>query len=87
VLFAAQAGALSKESQKELLAVIDRKLSTDGDLELVRRLVQEGNGVAKSKELAQRFVALAAAELNCLEPGEARQSLRLFADFVVVRTY
>lgn len=87
VLFAAQAGALSKESEKELLAVIDRKLSTDGDLELVRRLVQEGNGVAKSKELAQRFVALAAAELNCLEPGEARQSLRLFADFVVVRTY
>lgn len=87
VLFAAQEGALSEEARAELLAAIDRRLCNEGDLDLVRRLVQEGGGVEKSKALARRFTNLAALELDHLEASEARAGLRLFAEFVVVRTY
>jgi len=87
VLFAAQDGALSEESRAQLLAAIERRLSEEGDLDLVRRLVAEGKGVEKSKALARRFIDLACLELESFEPGEARSSLRLFAEFVVVRTF
>ncbi|CAE7239932.1 preA [Symbiodinium sp. CCMP2592] len=87
VLFAAQPGALEPAARAELLEAIDRRLSREGDLDLVRRYVAEGKGVEKSKALARRFVDLASLELDALEPGEAREGLRLFAEFVVVRSY
>jgi len=87
VLFAAQPGALEPAARAELLQAIDRRLSREGDLDLVRRYVAEGKGVEKSKALARRFVDLASLELDALEPGEAREGLRLFAEFVVVRSY
>eukprot|EP00439_Symbiodinium_sp_Y106_P069057 s448_g11.t2 len=83
VLFAAQPGALEPAARAELLQAIDRRLSREGDLDLVRRYVAEGKGVEKSKALARRFVDLASLELDALEPGEAREGLRLFAEFVV----
>lgn len=64
VLFAAQDGALPEKHRQELLQAIDRRLSRDGDLELVKRLVDEGKGVEKSKALARRFVDLASLELG-----------------------
>lgn len=87
VLFAAQDGALPEKHRQELLQAIDRRLSRDGDLELVKRLVDEGKGVEKSKALARRFVDLASLELDKLDPGEARAGMRLFAEYVIVRTY
>eukprot|EP00913_Durusdinium_trenchii_P003888 g3597.t1 len=87
VLFAAQEGALPPAHRQELLEAIERRLTKPGDLDLVRRLVEEGKGVEKSKALARRFVDLAALELDKLEPGEARAGMRLFAEYVVVRSY
>ncbi|CAL1142162.1 unnamed protein product [Cladocopium goreaui] len=81
VLFAAQDGALPEKHRQELLQAIDRRLSRDGDLELVKRLVDEGKGVEKSKALARRFVDLASLELDKLDPGEARAGMRLFAEY------
>ncbi|CAK9039011.1 unnamed protein product [Durusdinium trenchii] len=102
VLFAAQEGALPPAHRQELLEAgdvynlvpsagrlqaIERRLTKPGDLDLVRRLVEEGKGVEKSKAeaLARRFVDLAALELDKLEPGEARAGMRLFAEYVVAK--
>jgi len=93
VLFAAQqtlgahgGQALAPAHRAELLAALDRRLARDGDLERVLDLVEEAQGVAQAKALARRFADLAIAELAHIPEGEARDGLRTFAEFVVVRT-
>lgn len=78
MLYAAREGALPAKHRQQLLEAIERRLSQDGDLELVKRLVNEGGGVKSSKAfwsrkakenrwaqaLARRFVDLASIELD-----------------------
>ncbi|CAE8723352.1 unnamed protein product [Polarella glacialis] len=87
VLYGAAKGALDEKSRAELLVAINRRISVDGDLELVKRLVLESGGVEKSKALARRFVDLALLELETLPPSEARTGLRTFAEYVIIRSY
>jgi len=93
VLFAAQQQdnngrtVLDAEARQELLEALERRLSNDGDLERVRTLVEEAGGVDRAKALARRFVDLAAVELGALPNSEAREGLRIFAEFVVARTF
>ncbi|CAJ1336986.1 unnamed protein product [Effrenium voratum] len=85
VLFAAQPGNLPEEKRQELLQAIERRLAREGDLDLVRKLVAEGEGVEKSKALARRFVDLATLELDLLPPSEARDGMRVFAEYVITK--
>lgn len=93
VLFAAQQGgahgsrALGTDARQELLSILERRLSGDSDLDRVRALVNEAGGVDRAKRLARRFVELAATELSVLPSSGAREGLRIFAEFVVARTY
>lgn len=87
VLFAAQKDQLSPSANKELLMLLDRRLSEDGDLDRVCALVDEAGGVRQAEALARRFVDLAAIELAALPAGEARDGLRTFAEFVVARSF
>mmetsp|Transcript_65218 Transcript_65218/g.190813 ORF Transcript_65218/g.190813 Transcript_65218/m.190813 type:complete len:685 (+) Transcript_65218:1047-3101(+) len=92
VLFAAQQDratgtALEPDAHQELLELLDRRLSKDGDLDRVRILVDKAQGVDRAKALARRFVDLAAVELSTLPESEARDGLRTFAEFVISRTF
>jgi len=92
VLFVAQQDSdrratLDPDAHQELLDLLDRRLSQDGDLDRVRSLVDQAEGVEQAKALARRFVALAAVELGTLPESEARDGLRTFAEFVIARTY
>jgi len=93
VLFAAQESgaqssrALGIDAHQELLSILDRRLSGDSDLDRVRALVKEAGGVDRAKRLARRFIDLAATELSVLPSSGAREGLRIFAEFVVARTY
>lgn len=75
------------DAHQELLSILDRRLSGDGDLDRVRALVKEAGGVDRAKRLARRFIELAATELSVLPSSGAREGLRIFAEFVVARTY
>lgn len=92
VLFAAQQDAdlttkLGPEAHRELLELLERRLSLDGDLDRVRSLVEEAQGVVRAKALARRFIDLAAVELSSLPESEARDGLRTFAEYVIARTF
>lgn len=94
VLFAAQerigpngGKALRPAQRRELIETIERKLSSPGDFEVVVGLVEKAEGVAQAKRLARRFADLSIAELSSLPAGPSRDSLRVFAEFVVERTF
>mmetsp|Transcript_83920 Transcript_83920/g.166567 ORF Transcript_83920/g.166567 Transcript_83920/m.166567 type:complete len:841 (-) Transcript_83920:57-2579(-) len=87
VLYAAQKQALGTDAREELLSILERRLSGNSDLDRVRDLVNEAGGVDRAKQLARRFIDLAATELSVLPSSGAREGLRIFAEFVVARTY
>ncbi|CAK0873435.1 unnamed protein product [Prorocentrum cordatum] len=96
VLFAAQERqasgdggefGLDPEGRRELLELLDRRLSGEEDLERTKALVADAGGVARAKALARRFVDLAALELEELPDSEARAGLRTFAEFVIARSF
>lgn len=94
ILFAAQQSGLmgpsgkglGDEDRDELLQLLDRRLASKGDLDRVIKLVEDGEGVQRANVLSRRFVDLAVAELDVLPENEAKDALRTFAEFVVVRT-
>lgn len=85
ILFAVQQSALESESRADLLAALERRLSQEGDLDKVVALVNKGGGVERAKELARRFVDLGVLELEVLRPSEAKNAMRIFAEFVLAR--
>eukprot|EP00403_Amphidinium_massartii_P011215 CAMPEP_0178424238 /NCGR_PEP_ID=MMETSP0689_2-20121128/28106_1 /TAXON_ID=160604 /ORGANISM="Amphidinium massartii, Strain CS-259" /LENGTH=858 /DNA_ID=CAMNT_0020045867 /DNA_START=40 /DNA_END=2616 /DNA_ORIENTATION=+ len=87
VLLALQGEELAESQKKELVTILERKLSMQDDLDKILALIEVGGGVEKSKVLAKKYAALAVKELTVLPPTKAKDALQTFADFVVARTY
>lgn len=89
ILFAAaeRNSNLTPEERRLLLEALERRLAADGDLDRTISLVQKAGGVTKAKDLARRFVDLAAAELEAFEASESKDALRTFAEFVIARSF
>ena len=66
---------------------IEREFSQKGDIEQALVLVNESNGIERSRELASYYAKLAVKHLDCLKPSEASQSLADMADYVLSRLY
>jgi len=88
VLYALQdeTSALDDDSRMELMSVLRSRLAKEEDLDRVLELVHQSGGLEKAKSLSRRFIDLAIQELNELPEGEARDGLRTFAEFVLVRS-
>lgn len=89
VLYAAQpeTSALSADERLELTEALGRRVAGEGDLDRVLELVEKADSIGQTKALARRYVDLAIAELEVLPDGEARQALRVFAEYVFARAY
>lgn len=70
-----------------LEALIEREFAQPGDLEQALTLVREGNGIERSRELANSHSRQAIEHLSNLPPSESRQALINLADYVVSRLY
>lgn len=74
-------------SKPQLLTLIEREFSEEGDREAALDLVLASDGVEQSRQLAQHHGQLAIASLNCLAPSPARQALTDLVDYVLNRLY
>ncbi len=71
---------------EQVRAVLRRRTLDAGEIEDVRRLVLEHEGVAYARARAQAFAQAAKADLEAaFAPSEERETLSLVADFVVDR--
>jgi octaprenyl-diphosphate synthase len=66
-------------------AALRRRTLEAGELEDVRRLVLEHDGVEYARARAHAFARAAKADLDAFAPSEERETLSLVADFVVDR--
>lgn len=83
----------ASDEHPELLPVIKRKLTSDGDVDIALRCLHNSSGLARSLELAGQYVSLALENLDGLGPSEskfadsARDLLRQMCHKVVTRTF
>lgn len=81
------------EEHPELLPVIKRKLSKEGDVKIALKCLHDSRGIARSLELAEEYAAFAIQNLDMLGPSPskyaegAREMLRQMCHGVVTRTY
>jgi all-trans-nonaprenyl-diphosphate synthase len=75
------------EENPYLEVLIEREFSEDGDLEKALTIVQESNGIQRSRELAACHGQLALQYLDCLEPSPSAQALVDLVDYVLSRLY
>ncbi|PFH52323.1 hypothetical protein AMATHDRAFT_74371 [Amanita thiersii Skay4041] len=71
------------EEYPELLAIIQRNLLLDGDLECAVDYVRRSNGVERTRELARRYGESARETLKLLREDEGREGLERLTGFVV----
>jgi octaprenyl-diphosphate synthase len=66
-------------------ALLRRRTLEASEIELIRRLVLEHDGVEYARARAHAFAQAAKADLEAFAPSEERETLSLVADFVVDR--
>jgi all-trans-nonaprenyl-diphosphate synthase len=75
------------EEKPYLEALIEREFAQEGDLEQAIALIQNSDGLARSRELASHHATLAVDHLADLPPSESCQALINMADYVLSRLY
>lgn len=70
----------------ELGALIGRKFKEPGDVEIARRTVEQHDGVAKTRAMAQEYCNRALANLRVLPESDARSALELLTNSVLTRS-
>lgn len=75
------------EEKPYLEALMEREFAQEGDLEQAIALIQNSNGIERSRELAAHHARLAVEHLADLPPSESRQALINMADYVLSRLY
>ena len=71
---------------ERVLPLMERKFSSEGDLELAVNLVQEVDGLPRAKRLAVAHAQAALEALRGLAPGQYRSALAGMAKIVVERS-
>lgn len=70
----------------EIQTMMDRRFCRDGDIERTVELVEQTNGLEKTRDLAQKHVHMAVEELVAvLPPSDHRSALVNLADLVLTR--
>jgi all-trans-nonaprenyl-diphosphate synthase len=77
--------ALEEKAYLEVL--IEREFAQVGDLEEALGLIEDSQGIVRSRELAADHAKLAIEHLAVLPPSECRQALTNMADYVLSRLY
>lgn len=72
--------------EPRLGALIGRKFSEPGDVEIARRAVEKYDGVGQTRVMAQEYCAAALAALRRLPESDARLALEFLTNSVLTRT-
>ncbi|MGA1263362.1 MAG: solanesyl diphosphate synthase [Prochlorothrix sp.] len=75
------------EEHPGLEGLIDREFNQEGDLEQALNMVDNSQGLAKSRELAAHHAQLARQSLQGLAPSAPKQALLDITDYVLSRIY
>ncbi|MGI2901742.1 solanesyl diphosphate synthase [Tolypothrix sp. VBCCA 56010] len=75
------------EEKPYLEVLIEREFAHIGDLEQALALIEDSQGIVRSRELAAEHAKLAIEHLAVLPPSECRQALTNMTDYVLSRLY
>ena len=75
------------EEKPYLEVLIEREFAQEGDLEQASTLIQDSQGIERSRELAAHHANLAVEHLADLPPSESRQALINMAEYALSRLY
>ncbi|MCW6037111.1 solanesyl diphosphate synthase [Spirulina subsalsa FACHB-351] len=75
------------EESPYLATLIEREFSEEGDIEEAIALVNQGNGIERSRELAAHHSQQAIESLQNLKPSDCHQALMDLADYILTRMY
>jgi all-trans-nonaprenyl-diphosphate synthase len=75
------------EEKPYIAALIEREFSQAGDLEQALELVQETDGIERSRALAAHHSQQAIAHLNTLPPSACAQALEDLSSYILTRMY
>ncbi|MDC0833051.1 solanesyl diphosphate synthase [Geitlerinema sp. CS-897] len=75
------------EEQPLLETLIAREFAEPDDLDRALALIEESNGIERSRTLAAEHTRLAIEHLECLPASESRQALTNLADYILRRLY
>ena len=75
------------EEHPTLARLIDREFAEEGDFERAIALIEDSQGLARTRKLARTHSQLAIRHLENLPQSEPRQALEKLADYVISRTY
>lgn len=75
------------EEKPYLEELVERQFSKPGDLESAIALIQDSNGIERSRALAAHHARLAVEHLTDLPPSQSKQALINMADYVLSRMY
>jgi all-trans-nonaprenyl-diphosphate synthase len=70
-----------------LAGLIEREFNETGDLQQALNLVNQSGGIARSRQLAEKFAKEATACLNFLPPSETKNALLCLPDSMLSRLY
>ncbi|MCC5897464.1 MAG: solanesyl diphosphate synthase [Phormidium sp. GEM2.Bin31] len=73
--------------QPQLVSLISREFSEEGDVEQAITLIHESDSISQSRELAAEHTRVAVEHLSHLPPSEAHQCLSRLADYLLSRCY
>lgn len=79
--------ALEGSRGEEFRELVESEFVEEGSLDLAVRIVLEGGGIEKSRELARQEGQLARDSLQCLPQGEVRRCLEGMVDYVLERLF
>ena len=75
------------EEKPHIQGLIDREFKESGDLEEAIALVQNGNAIERSRDLAAKYTKAAQKNLDCLAPCESTKALFKLTDYNLSRLY
>ncbi|MDJ0797002.1 MAG: solanesyl diphosphate synthase [Calothrix sp. MO_167.B12] len=75
------------EEQPYLEVLIEREFAQQGDLEQAMNLIQDSQGIERSRELATHHVKIAVEHIEVIPPSQSRQTLINLASYVLSRLY
>ncbi len=77
----------TSEQKKTLLTTIGNKTCSDKDIENVKQLLLDLNGVEYTRQLAQRYLDKALPHLDQLDESKYKDLLLAWADFMIQREF
>ncbi|WP_026100406.1 solanesyl diphosphate synthase [Fortiea contorta] len=75
------------EEKPYLEKLIERQFAQEGDLEQALALIQDSQGIQRSRELAAHHAKVAVEHLATIPPSDSHQALINIADYVLSRLY